>query len=319
LRAKIDEHPMSSLNQTGLARCERLLASADSLGVSLSTIGESRIVDCGIDARGGIEAGLALAEVCLAGRGRVAVTPADDGPRVTVATDEPLAACMQSQYAGWKIAQGDFFAMGSGPMRAAAGSEAIFQEIGGIEVVDDAIGVLETSAALTESVCRSVADACGVAASQLTLLVAPTASIAGSLQVVARSVETALHKLHELGFDLGRVVSGYGSAPLAPVAANDLAGIGRTNDAVLYGGDVLLWVRGDDASLREIGPLTPSKASRDYGEPFGDVFKSYNYDFYEVDPHLFSPAVVRFCNVDTGLYLAFGELRPDILARSFSS
>ena len=40
--------------------------------------------------------------------------------------------------------------------------------------------------------------------------------------MVARSVETALHKLHELKFDLNQIVSAFGTAPLPPVATKDL-------------------------------------------------------------------------------------------------
>ena len=85
-----------------------------------------------------------------------------------------------------------------------------------------------------------IAAACQVEPSSVTLLVAPTASLAGGVQVVARSVETAMHKLAELKFDLARIVSAHGSAPLPPVAGDDLAAIGRTNDAILYGARVVL-------------------------------------------------------------------------------
>ena len=134
---------------------------------------------------------------------------------------------------------------------------------------------------------------------------------------MARSVETALHKLAELKFDLSRIVSAHGTAPLPPVAANDLAAIGRTNDAILYGARVILCVTGDDASLESIGPQVPSSASRDYGEPFAAIFARYNNDFYAVDPHLFSPAEVVFQNIETGRVHAFGQLEPGVLARSF--
>ena len=153
----------------------------------------------------------------------------------------------------------------------------------------------------------------------VTLLVAPTASLAGGVQIVARSVETALHKLAELKFDLSRIVSAHGTAPLPPVAANDLAAIGRTNDAILYGARVVLAVTGDDASLESIGPQVPSSSSRDYGEPFAAIFARYNNDFYAVDPHLFSPAEVVFQNVETGAMHTFGEVNPEVLARSFAT
>ncbi len=151
----------------------------------------------------------------------------------------------------------------------------------------------------------------------MTLLVAPTASVAGGLQVVARSVETALHKLHELKFDVRRVVSAFGTAPLPPVAKNDLAAIGRTNDAILYGARVVLYVTGDDDTLRDIGPRVPSSSSADHGEPFANIFARYDYDFYKVDPHLFSPAEIVFQNVESGRAFAFGKVEPGVLSRSF--
>jgi methenyltetrahydromethanopterin cyclohydrolase len=126
-----------------------------------------------------------------------------------------------------------------------------------------------------------------------------------------------LHKLHEIGFDLTTIQSAWGTAPLPPVAKNDLQGIGRTNDAVLYGGDVTLWVRSDDKALSELGPQVPSSASSDFGEPFESIFARYEYDFYKIDPHLFSPAAITFHNLNSGRTHRFGELRPDVLRRSF--
>ena len=66
-------------------------------------------------------------------------------------------------------------------------------------------------------------------------------------------------------------------------------------------------VRGDDASLEEIGPRVPSSASADFGRPFAEIFARYDHDFYRIDPLLFSPAVVTFLNQDTGTTLRFGE------------
>jgi methenyltetrahydromethanopterin cyclohydrolase len=228
-----------------------------------------------------------------------------------------VQACLASQYAGWALKEGKFFAMGSGPMRAAAGSEAIYDVIGFRETAEEVYGVLETRKPPPAALVAKIASACRVEPNAVTLLVAPTASLAGSTQIVARSVETALHKLAELKFDLSRVVSAYGTAPLPPLAADDIAAIGRTNDSILYGARVTLAVTGDDASLHAIGPQVPSLASRDYGEPFASIFARYNHDFYAVDPHLFSPAQVMFQNVETGRVCGFGQTAPEVLARSF--
>jgi methenyltetrahydromethanopterin cyclohydrolase len=336
---------MPTLNERAWQLCDALAADAETLGIVVSTLDcGTRIIDCGAKAPGSDDAGVRLAEICLAGRGsvqhqieanRVLLEPTKDLgvaerlfskispfatplPIVRVTSDDPVAACMASQYAGWELKGQNFFAMGSGPMRAAACREELFHDIGHCEKSDRCVGVLETSKAPPASVCRDVAEKCGIAADRLTLCIARTASPAGTLQIVARSVETALHKLHVLGFDLSRVLKGEGSAPLPPVAADDLAAIGWTNDAILYGAIVELAVRGDDASLEAVGPKVPSNSSADHGRPFAEIFAGYDNDFYRIDPHLFSPAVVRFHNVDTGNVFCFGETAPEVLLRSFA-
>ena len=285
--------------------------------------GGGQVLDCGIKARGGLDLGLAMSRVCLAGLAEVAIVPGDVGgqpcPVVQVRTDHPVGACLASQYAGWQLAEGKFFAMGSGPMRAAYGKEAIFDKIGFREDASGVVGVLEGRKIPPPSILAKIAEFCRVKPDDVTLLIAPTASLAGGVQVVARSVETALHKLSELEFDLSRIVSAHGTAPLPPVAKDDLAAIGRTNDAILYGGRVVLWVTGDDDSLAEVGPKVPARSSRDFGEPFAAIFARYNHDFYAVDPHLFSPAEIVFQNLETGRSHHFGATEPGILARSFYS
>jgi methenyltetrahydromethanopterin cyclohydrolase len=314
---------MSTLNERAHELCNAIVADAEKLGIGVCTLEcGTRIIDCGVKALGSIEAGRRLAEICLAGLGDVFVSPtskvANGAQEVSVATKQPVAACMASQYAGWEIKGEKFFAMGSGPMRAAACREELFKDIGNCERPNVCVGVLEASRFPPNSVCTEIAEQCNLAPDKLTLLVARTSSLAGSVQIVARSVETALHKLHLLGFDLSRIVSGMGKAPLPPASNDDLIAIGRTNDAILYGGYVVLSVRGDDRSIEEIGPRVPSMSSNDYGRPFSEVFARYDKDFYRIDPLLFSPGHIAFVNVDTGKRHEFGRLAPDILAESFA-
>ena len=313
-----------NLNGRALRRVESLLECAEERKVAAHPIEKGgRFIDLGIEVHGGLLAGLDLARVCLADLAEVAIVPGTVGgracPHVQVVTDHPVAACLASQYAGWQVQEGKYFAMGSGPMRAVAAREPIFERIGYREESECVVGVLEARKEPTPAVVAGIAEACRVAPSAVTLLVAPTASVAGGVQIVARSIETSLHKLAELDFDLSRVVAAHGTAPLPPVAANDLAAIGRTNDAILYGARVVLFVNGDDDSLRDVGPRVPSTASRDHGEPFASIFKRYNHDFYAVDPHLFSPAEVVFHNVATGRVHAFGDVAEGVLVRSFFS
>ncbi len=321
-----------NLNESALRVAERALTQARALDIAVTDVAGTRVLDCGVRAAGGDAAGLAMAETSLAGLGQAwiepagahadafaAVWPACPWPAVAVRSAEPVTACLAAQYAGWKVSDDGFFAMASGPIRAAIGREPLFHEIGRRERPAVAVGLLETSALPPAKVCRDLAAAAGVPPESLLLLVARTASPAGTLQVIARSLETALHKLHDLGFDLSRIVRGAGWAPLAPVAANDLAAIGRTNDAILYGGFVTLEVRGDDESLLAVGPRMVSRASAAYGEPFATLFAKAGGDFYALDPALFAPAHVELVNLDTGRRHRFGAIAPDIVAASFTA
>lgn len=310
------------LNRRAADLCKQIVEASHQLKVNVQHHSSgATLIDCGVEAPGGLEAGLALAQVCMAGLGRVDLAPGREeiwpGPSVAVSTDHPVAACMASQYAGWKIEAQKFFAMGSGPMRSIAAQEPLFEKIGYTQRSNLAVGVLESRKLPPDDVYESLSKQCGIKPSGLTLLVAPTASLAGTVQVVARSVETALHKLFEIGFDLGQIESGFGTTPLPPPAADDMTGIGRTNDAILYASEVTLWVRSDDSTLEALGPKIPSSASADHGQPFGDIFAKAGGDFYAIDPHLFSPAVVTLSNLNTGRSFRFGRTVPRIIHRSF--
>jgi methenyltetrahydromethanopterin cyclohydrolase len=310
------------LNQRAYELLKQTARAAGELRiVSEPVSGGGPLYDFGVQAEGGLAAGLALARICLADVGTcslVAGSIADvDWPHVLVTSDHPTDACLLSQYAGWQVSVEKFFAMGSGPIRAAAGVEELFDKLNYHETPQQAVGVLETGTLPSAEIYHYFSEKTQLPPERIHLLVAPTASQAGNIQVVARSVETTLHKLFELGFDVRRIVSALGTAPLPPVAADDLTGIGRTNDAILYGARVVLWVRGDDESLAAVGPQVPASASEAYGKPFLEIFEEAGRDFYAIDPHLFSPAEVMMQNLDSGRIHKFGQRAPAILSESF--
>jgi methenyltetrahydromethanopterin cyclohydrolase len=312
-----------SLNDRALELADRLVADAEAARVAVSTLPNgTRVIDCGAQAAGGFEAGRAFGEVCMAGLGRVEYAPLVlDGrwfPGVTVTTDRPAVACLAAQYAGWRLDRDGYFAMGSGPGRALIRAEELYDDLDWDERASAAVLCLETREPPPAEVADFVAERAGVSPAALTLLIAPTASVAGGVQIAARVVETALHKLHELDFDVRRVVAGFGSCPLPPVAGDDMAALGRTNDAMLYGGQVHLTVEGDDDdALRELVERLPASASSDYGEPFGKVLKAANFDFYAIDPLLFSPAQIRLTSVGSGRSFEAGRVNLEVLERSF--
>jgi methenyltetrahydromethanopterin cyclohydrolase len=312
-----------SMNKRASRLVDAMVVDADALGIEVRTLDSgARLLDCGAQARGGLQAGLGFAAACMGGLGRVDPVPVTVGdrtwPGVGVATDDPAAACLASQYAGWKLEHEDFFAMASGPGRALARAEDLFYELSWREQADRVVLCLETGQDPPAEVVEKVAERCGVHPWAVTFLIAPTASVCGSVQISARVVETALHKLHELGVDPARVRYGWGCCPIAPVAKSDPAAIGRTNDAVLYGGTVHLWIEGADDEIADLAFRLPSADSDAFGTPFGELLEAADWNFYDVDPMLFSPAAVTLTSTDSGRAHHGGGLAPDVLERSFA-
>ena len=306
---------------------EALVADAGRLRLGVArTRSGATVVDGGVRVPGGLEAGRRIAEICLGGLGRVEVgggSPFLDWPfRVTVGASDPVLACLASQYAGWSLAEGEgegaYAAMASGPGRAKAAKEPIFEELGYADA-DARWGffVLETDKAPPDALVERVAADCGVGPEALTFVLTPTTSLAGAVQIAARVLEVALHKVHALGFPLARVRDGLGTAPLPPPSPDFLIAMGRTNDAILFGGDVQLFVDGPDAEAQDLARRLPSSASRAYGKPFAAIFADAGHDFYQVDPMLFSPARVRVTCLASGRSFVAGRLAPELLAQSF--
>jgi methenyltetrahydromethanopterin cyclohydrolase len=311
-----------SMNQRAAEIVDALVADAEALGIEAHTLDSgARVVDCGATARGGLQAGLGFATVCMGGLGRIdpiaVIVGERTWPGVAVSVDEPATACLAAQYAGWKLESEDFFAMASGPGRALAHAEDLFDELAWRERADRAVLCLETKQEPPPEIVEKVAQRCSVEPSAITFLIARTASICGSVQISARVVETALHKLHELGVDPARVRSGWGCCPIAPVAKDDPAAIGRTNDAVLYGGTVHLWIEGPDEEVADLAVRLPSSASDAFGTPFGELLAAADWNFYDIDPLLFSPAAVTLTSAESGRAHHGGKLAPDVLERSF--
>ena len=316
--------PMTALNMNELATdiVDGMIDAEAQLRVRVQRLANgARIIDAGIEVDGGYDAGLALAEICMGGLGTATYTPLQIGgeswPGLTVWTDHPAESCMASQYAGWAVSVDKFFAMGSGPLRAHARVETeLYDKLGYAEEATHGVLVLEGRALPTPAVAEWVARKARLDPAQLTFVIAPTASVAGGVQIAARILETGLHKMETLGFDVRRIVSGMGTAPVPPVAKNDLHAIGRTNDCILYGGQARYTVRAGDDELAALATQLPASASKDYGTPFYDIFQRYGGDFYKIDPLLFSPAEVWLTSVESGRTFHAGRLAPDVLQAS---
>ena len=311
-----------SVNKLANPLVAALIADAQrlQLGVEKAASG-CTIVDAGIQHPGSLEAGRRIAEICMGGLGHVALQTSVTFPHwpwmLSVHAENPLLSCLGSQYAGWSLAHEKFFSLGSGPGRALAGREELYGELGYKDSAEAASLVLESDKAPPAEVVAKVARDTGVAPENLTFILTPTRSLAGTVQIVARVLEVAMHKIHALHFPLAHMVDGMASAPLPPPSPDFLTGMGRTNDAILFGGHAHIFVKGSDEAAAKLAQELPSSSSRDYGRPFAEVFKSVNMDFYKIDPMLFSPAAVTVTALESGKSFTGGRLAPELVDQSF--
>lgn len=316
-----------SLNQLTAPLVQSLIENAEGLRLSVSTLeNQSTVIDAGIETSGGIEAGRQIAEICMGGLGIVKLRASTNFERwswhVDVHSSNPVLACLASQYAGWSLSHGKgkeaFNALGSGPARAIGSKEPLFEELAYRDKNDRAYMVIEVDKLPPAELADEIALRCNVTADNLTLILTPTSSLAGAVQIVSRVLETALHKAHALGFELENIIDGAGSAPVCPPSPDFLKAMSRTNDAILFAGQVQLFVDSDSNDAEQLANSLPSSASSDYGRPFGEIFKAVEYDFYKIDPMLFSPARVTVTSLKTGESFHSGRVDLDLLNQSFS-
>jgi methenyltetrahydromethanopterin cyclohydrolase len=314
---------MFSVNQMAWKLAQKLLEQPEFYGVTVSkSTAGATVVDAGVNAPGGFQAGKKLIELCMGGAGKAQVGFKTYGdltfPSITVSTDHPAIATLGSQFAGWRIKDGDSIAIGSGPVRALAlKPKDVYEEIGYKDSSDKAVLTLESNSLPSDALIEKVTTASNISAQNLIVVVAPTASIAGLTQVTGRIVEVGIHKLRTLGLSPKLIRYAMGYAPIPPLGKDFEVAMARTNDSILYGGTVYCTVDFDDeAALQKIMEQAPSMASKDYGKPFLQIFREADHDFYKIDHGLFAPAVLIINNAKTGRTFKAGQINPKVLAES---
>ncbi|TKX75558.1 methenyltetrahydromethanopterin cyclohydrolase [Halorubrum sp. GN11_10-6_MGM] len=309
---------MESINRTAIELVDEALDFAGELDVvGYELDNGATVVDFGVDAAGGVEAGLLLAEIQTAGLANLRTRMGElaGAPRqyVELSTDHPAVALLCSQKAGWEVTtESGFEGLGSGPARALVGRETEFERVGYYDSAEFATLAIESTALPDEEVAEQVAELAEVDAEGVFLPTFATGSTAGSVTTAARAAELAVFRLLEVGYEPTDVLHASGSAPIAPPTRDETEAMGRTNDALAYGGEVHLQVARDDDRFDEI----VSTAGEEYGTPFVEVFEDADWDFYDVPESVFAPAQVTVDVVDGPVYTV-GETNEELLAESF--
>ena len=314
-----------SINKNVEPAIESLKKDAQDLELHISKRHGAVIIDAGVDAIGSLEAGRRIAEICMGSLGKVKTIKSELIEKwplaVEVSTEKPVLACLASQYAGWSLKSTEkdtkFVCLGSGPCRALAQKEELFKELNYKDQHTATCVIMEVDKFPPEEIVEKIVNDCNIKRSNLSIILTPTTSIVGATQIVSRVVEVGLHKAHELGYDIHNIATGNGMAPIPPLSDNMITAMGRTNDAILFGGVITLTVEDSDENAEKLANEMPSNTSADYGQPFSEVFKSYDYDFYKIDPMLFSPACITINNRQTGNVFKAGKINAELLDVSF--
>jgi methenyltetrahydromethanopterin cyclohydrolase len=312
-------------NELAFEVFEELVDLADDLQVEVLELDNGTIVvDAGVKAKGGLWAGIFLSRLCMADLADIQIIPIEIKgitlPGIQVITDHPVISCMACQCAMWQIKVDKYFAMGSGPARILARkTKELYEKIRFEEQSDVAVLVLESNRLPDVTAASHIAEKCEIDPADLRLAVAPTNSIAGLVQVSARVVETGLHKLYTLGFEINTILNGWGRAPISPIVGDATMCMGSSNDAIIYGGETYYALKYSNfEELKSFLKKMPSEASRDYGHPFYKTFQAVGFDFFKVDHNVFAPAKIVMNELKSNRTLVAGRINPDVLSESFN-
>ena len=316
---------MISINKHAMKLVRQLLAEAEEIGCKVHKLKNgTTVVDMGMEAPGSWQAAKYFTEINMAGLGSCNYVNFDlddqlSVPAVEIYVDEPNLACLVSQIAGWPLGSGDFAAIGSGPARALAAvkEDHCFELTSYRDNHSEAVLGIQAVGLPDEALAARVAEACRVKPENLYLLVHKNASIVASVQVSARIVEQTINKMIRKGFDLNQVFLARGICAVAPIGTDELDAMGKINDSLLYGGASEFWVKSTDEEIQKVLPQLVTQSAKDYGRLFIDLFMEANKDFYQMDLDIHSPAKVQIYNMSTGNVFVAGEIRKDLLKKSF--
>ena len=307
---------MESLNRAAVELVDEAIDFADELGIAVHHLENDAVVlDCGVEAPGGLEAGLLLTEMATGGLAsvdtRLAEVAGGVRPVVEVETDHPALCLLGSQPSMWPLDDVGYEGRGGGPAqlnRGAAERLGVSYE----EDFDLTVLTVEGTALPGAGVAQHVAEETGVPTSGVYLVTAPLASLAGSVAMAARAAEVALLRLTHCGLDATAVQSIAADAPVAPVAGDERTALARTNDAIAFGGraHVVAETAPSDPAALVFGADGPAAG-------FSTVLPAADWDLDAVDRGTFAPAQVTL-DVPGGATHTVGAVDPDALAAAFA-
>ena len=220
---------------------------------------------------------------------------------------------MSCQLSGWALPEfkndAGIVPLISGPVRAIVKEDKFAKPFSYQDKSEKVVVVLQDKALPSEELTAYIAKKCKVEPENIFILVAPTGSLVGLVNVISRTLETSLWRLHELGFDVNNVISAWGKAPLPPISKDEYTAMIRANTYIYYGGTAGFVVNCKDEDIeRIIEDITLSpKTTKQYGIPFSKLLEEAGGNIFNMTEFCHNVTKVNFYNSFTGNTFVYGK------------
>jgi methenyltetrahydromethanopterin cyclohydrolase len=324
--------PRSGFNKSALNLVNKLIDDADRYMVTVEEFEcGATLVDAGLTAQGGFQAGEIVTEICQCGNGKARIMPIQYEDTVLISVfvtnDCPAQSILGSQFTGWHVRLEGFSANASGPGRALAKDpDDPFHKLLFGEESNVAVLLLETDKKPQEAVVLEIAEKCGVSPENLFLIAFSVFSETGSILACARVIEAGLLRLVQVGLDPLLVRHAWGYAPIVSFVSNPDEVKERIKASILCGGVAGFTVEfDDDERLRTMVNQAHGSALKMFQEAkrlaeqnprYKDLFQEAEVDLLKIDPNVVAPAMVTISSLKTGRSFSAGKIDVEALKRA---
>jgi methenyltetrahydromethanopterin cyclohydrolase len=308
-----------SLTKGAMPFVKKLMDNALKYGVNISKINDATIIDCGIETKGSIDAGILFSKISLGGLAKVQLQFPEINNEISllqvqVSTSYPVLATIGCQAASWNISKGDFFGMACGPGRALAQKPSkSYKLLDYKEESDKAILCIESDKLPSDKIIDYLAEKCRVENKDIIILMIKTACLVEYIQMAARAIELGVFRfVEQLGYPKDRILHAVGIGIVPPLSEDNDVSNDRVNNGLIYGTKLFLIIKSHkEDNLTDLISKIPSKSSSSFGKSFIEVFNEAGKDFANFDLTLLAPTEIIINDIRTGKIYHEGKIQLD--------
>lgn len=310
---------MVSVNREAMKLVRKVIEEKERMNIGVTQLDNgATVIDMGVMFPGGWAAAKYIAEISLGALATLSYGTYRlrdlELPLVSVYTDYPMISCLSSQISGWALKDmkndAGIVPLISGPIRAIVRKDFFSEPFDYQDDWHEAVAVLQDNRLPDVRLTDYLAREAKVKPENLYVLVAATGSLVGFINVISRTLETSIWRLHTQGLDVSRIISAWGSAPLPPPTRDELKAMIRVNTYTYYGGCAGYILDEEDQKITTVlDQLTLSpKTTHQYGIPFGQLLREAGGDIFNMREFCHSVAKINLLNIQSGNAYQYGEI-----------